>query len=143
MPKLEQRLAAWKPAPVPAKNIAHVDRPKQSMVYLIDKPDAMQSVIIAGGIAPKIDASQEVALETLNDIFGGTFGSRMNMNLREDKHWSYGSQSVLLATTAQRPYVSFAPGADRQDQGISRGDAKGIQGVVGARTAHRGGAGQG
>jgi zinc protease len=109
VPKLEKRLAAWKPGDVPAKTIAHVERPKQPVVYLIDKPDAQQSVIIAGGIAPPINANQEVALGTLNDIWGGTFGSRVNMNLREDKHWSYGAQSVLLVTTAQRPFIGFAP----------------------------------
>jgi zinc protease len=109
VPKLEKRFSAWKPGAVPAKVIATVARPKQPLVYLIDKPDALQSVIIAGGIAPPISAGQEVALGTLNDIWGGTFGSRLNMNLREDKHWSYGSQSVLLATTAQRPFIGFAP----------------------------------
>jgi zinc protease len=31
------------------------------------------------------------------------------MNLREDKHWSYGAQSVLLATTGQRPFIGLAP----------------------------------
>ncbi len=107
--KLEKRLGTWKQAAVPTRTIAHVSRPKQPVVYLIDKPDAQQSVIIAGGIAPPINASQEVALGTLNDIWGGTFGSRLNMNLREDKHWSYGAQSVLLQTIAQRPFVGFAP----------------------------------
>jgi zinc protease len=86
-----------------------VERPKQPVVYLIDKPDALQSVIVAGGIAPPINANQEVALGTLNDIWGGTFGSRLNMNLREDKHWSYGAQSMLLATIAQRPFIAVAP----------------------------------
>src|ERR1035438_6508036 len=40
VPKLEKRFAAWKPGAVPAKAIAHVERPKQPMVYLIDKPGA-------------------------------------------------------------------------------------------------------
>ena len=79
------------------------------MVYLIDKPDALQSVIIAGEIAPPINAQQEVALGTLNDIWGGNFGSRLNMNLREDKHWSYGTRSMVLPTTAQRPFIAMAP----------------------------------
>ncbi len=109
VPKLEKRLAAWKSGTVPARPIAHVERPKQPLVYLIDKPDAQQTVIIAGGVAPPINANQEIALDTLNDIWGGTFGSRVNMNLREDKHWSYGAQSVLLATTAQRPFIGLAP----------------------------------
>jgi zinc protease len=109
VPKLEKRLAAWKPGGIPSRSVAQVQRPKQPLVYLIDKPDALQSVIIAGGIAPPINAAQEVALGTLNDIWGGTFGSRLNMNLREDKHWSYGARSVLLATTAQRPFIGMAP----------------------------------
>jgi zinc protease len=109
VPRLEKRFAGWKPGVIPVKAIAHVERPKQPLVYLIDKPDALQTVIVAGGIAPPINANQEIALETLNDIWGGTFGSRLNMNLREDKHWSYGAQSVLLATTAQRPFVGLAP----------------------------------
>jgi zinc protease len=109
VPKLEKRFAAWKSGTLPSRSIAHVERPKQPLVYLIDKPDAQQTVIIAGGVAPPINANQEVALGTLNDIWGGTFGSRLNMNLREDKHWSYGAQSVLLATTAQRPFIGLAP----------------------------------
>lgn len=109
VPKLEKRLVAWKSGSIPAKSVATVTRPKQPLVYLIDKPDALQSVIIAGEIAPPINAQQEVALGTLNDIWGGTFGSRVNMNLREDKHWSYGTRSMLLATTAQRPFIAMAP----------------------------------
>jgi hypothetical protein len=33
----------------------------------------------------------QVAIETMNSIFGSDFGARINMNLREDKHWSYGA----------------------------------------------------
>jgi len=42
-------------------------------------------------------------------MFGGTFGSRINMNLREDKHWSYGVFSVMPAARGQRPYLSISP----------------------------------
>ena len=45
----------------------------------------------------------------MNDLFGGTFSSRMNMNIREDKHWSYGVQTVLPAARGQRPYLSISP----------------------------------
>ena len=133
VPKLEKRFAAWKPGAVPAKAIAHVERPKQPLVYLIDKPDALQTVIIAGGIAPPINANQEIALGTLNDIWGGTFGSRLNMNLREDKHWSYGAQSVLLATTAQRPFIGFAPVQTDKTKESLEEMRKEFKDVVGAR----------
>jgi zinc protease len=44
----------------------------------------------------------------MNNIFGGTFGARLNMNLREEKHWSYGAASVLYAARAQRPFLAYA-----------------------------------
>jgi zinc protease len=133
VPKLEKRLAAWKPGAIPARTVAQVARPKQPLVYLIDKPDALQSVIIAGGIAPPINANQEVALGAANDIFGGTFGARLNMNLREDKHWSYGAQSMLLATTAQRPYIGFAPVQTDKTKESLEEMRKEFNDVVGAR----------
>ena len=44
----------------------------------------------------------------MNDGLGGTFGSRLNMNLREDKHWSYGAASLLYGARAQRPFLAYA-----------------------------------
>jgi len=133
VPKLEKRLAGWKPGTVPTRTVAHVDRPKRPLVYLIDKPDALQTVIVAGGIAPPVNANQEIALGTLNDIWGGTFGSRLNMNLREDKHWSYGAQSMLLATTAQRPFIAFAPVQTDKTKESLEEMRKEFKEVVGAR----------
>lgn len=51
----------------------------------------------------------DVPLQIMNVILGGTFGARLNMNLREDKHYSYGAQTILLTARAQRPYISYAP----------------------------------
>jgi len=45
----------------------------------------------------------------MNDALGGTFAARLNMNLRENKHWSYGAQSLLWAARGQRPFIAFAP----------------------------------
>jgi zinc protease len=75
---------------------------------LVDKPGALHSIVIAGSIAPPPSADTEIALETTNNIFGGTFGGRLNMNLREDKHWSYGAASVLYGARAQRPFLAYA-----------------------------------
>src|SRR2546429_9898083 len=47
-PKLEKLFANWKPEQVPKKNVSTVSLPQKSAVYLIDKPGAQQSVIIAG-----------------------------------------------------------------------------------------------
>jgi zinc protease len=108
-PKLEQYFAGWKAGAIPAKDIKPVARPSEPVVYLIDKPDALQSVILTGTIAPAPVASSEPTYQTMNDIYGGAFGARLNMNLREDKHWSYGAQTRILDARHQRPYVAFAP----------------------------------
>ncbi|HZS57114.1 MAG TPA: pitrilysin family protein [Bryobacteraceae bacterium] len=107
-PKLEKLFGSWGSASVPVKDLRHVARPSKPKIYLIDKPGAQHSVVIAGTIAPPANAKNEVALETMNNIFGGTFGARLNMNLREEKHWSYGAASVLYAARAQRPLLAYA-----------------------------------
>ena len=45
----------------------------------------------------------------MNEILGGSFTSRINMNLREDKHWSYGASTLFMDTRAQRPFIAYAP----------------------------------
>jgi predicted Zn-dependent peptidase len=45
----------------------------------------------------------------MNSAFGGIFSSRLNMNLREDKHWAYGAFSVLQNALGQRPFLLYAP----------------------------------
>jgi zinc protease len=108
-PKLEKLFATWKPGDVPKKNISHVEPPATSVVYIVDKPGALQSVIVAGEAAPPPNTPDEIAVKAMNDTFGGTFGARLNMNLREDKHWSYGAQALLWAARAQRPHLAIAP----------------------------------
>ena len=108
-PKLEKLFASWKQGKTPAKNVATVSLTPKSVVYLIDKPGALQSVIIAGHVAPPTNNPKEIAIEAMNDGFGGNFAARLNMNLREDKHWSYGAQSLLWPARGQRPFIAFAP----------------------------------
>jgi zinc protease len=107
-PKLEHLFSSWKPAEVPEKSLNEVQRPVAPAIYLVDKPGALHSVVIAGTIAPPAKAETEIELETMNKIFGGTFGARLNMNLREDKHWSYGAGSLLYGARAQRPFLAYA-----------------------------------
>jgi zinc protease len=108
-PKLERLLATWKPGKVPAKNIATVSRAQRPQVYIIDRPGSLQSVIIAGHIAPPKANPQEVTIETMNSVLGGDFSSRVNMNLREDKHWSYGAYTFFRDARGQRPFLAYAP----------------------------------
>jgi len=106
-PKLEKLFANWRPGTVPKKNIRTVDYPSKSTVFLIDKPGSPQSVILAGHIAPPKADPDDIAMNMLNSILGGTFTSRINMNLREDKHWSYGAGSAIVSARGQRPFIAY------------------------------------
>jgi zinc protease len=108
-PKLEKLFAGWKAGQIPEKNIKTVQPPAKSVVYLIDKPGAQQSIIFAGNIAPPRANPKEIAMEAANDDLGGMFGSRLNLNLREEKHWSYGATSLLWEARGQRPFLAVAP----------------------------------
>jgi zinc protease len=108
-PKLEKLFSRWKAADVPMKNIADVSADTGQRVFLIDRPGSEQSIIFAGNVAPPTGAVNEIALETMNEIIGGSFTSRINMNLREDKSWAYGARTIIPDAEGQRPFVAFAP----------------------------------
>ena len=78
-------------------------------MYLLDRPGAEQSIILAGHVIPPAKAVDNPAIELVNAVLGGGFTSRINMNLREDKGWSYGARSLILNARAQRPFIVYAP----------------------------------
>ncbi|XLZ68028.1 pitrilysin family protein [Massilia sp. SR12] len=109
LPLLEKKFGGWKAGDVPRKEIASVPAPGKSLLYLMDKPGAGQSVIYAAQLAMPRNAPEALPLEVLNNVFGGTFSSRLNMNLREDKHWTYGAGAYLEPAAGQRPFIAYAP----------------------------------
>ncbi|WP_354001635.1 M16 family metallopeptidase [Caenimonas aquaedulcis] len=109
VPLLEKSLAGWKAGDVPAKNVATLAPAAKTVIYLMDKPGALQSVIHGAQLVRTGSPKERVELRLVNNIFGGTFSSRINMNLREDKHWSYGVWSQVTPALGQQPYVSNSP----------------------------------
>jgi zinc protease len=110
-PLLETALASWKaPAtPLPTKNLATVALPDKSRVFLVNRTGAEQSLILAAEVAPPKSDPDDIPMLLANAAFGGTFLGRINMNLREDKHWSYGSFTRLPPSRGQRPFQVDAP----------------------------------
>jgi zinc protease len=132
-PKLEKLLASWKSGDVPQKSTPHVDEPAKDVVYLIDRPGSGQSVIFGAQLAPPQNDPDAIPLQLVNGIFGGKFSSRINMNLREDKHWSYGVRAVLPAARGQRPYISIsAVQTDKTKESMVE-LVKEYNGIVGSR----------
>jgi len=110
VPLLEKHLGDWKGAgakpAVPA--VAAVPLPKKPRVFLIDQPGSVQANIFAGQLVPSSRDPNVVDLDVANGVFGGTFTSRLNMNLRENKRWSYGARSGLQNAQGPRPWIASA-----------------------------------
>jgi len=109
--QLDAVFGDWKApaAPKGTKALPTVADQPAPRVFLIDKPGALQSMILAGLLAPPTTAENNLQIGTMNSAFGGIFSSRLNMNLREDKHWAYGAFSFFRDALGQRPYMLYAP----------------------------------
>ncbi len=111
VPRLEAAFAGWK-APAdkgPAVGaIASVKLPRKPRVYLVDQPGAIQANIVVAQVVPSSKDPGAVEIEIANAVLGGEFSSRLNMNLREDKHWSYGAYSGVADALGQRTWAASA-----------------------------------
>lgn len=107
--KLEKSLGKWKKGNVPEVKFGKPKVNSKNTLYLIDRPESQQSIIIAGHLTSKYGEVSEVALEQMVSILGGAFTSRINMNLREDKHWAYGAGGFVMGANQERPFIVYAP----------------------------------
>lgn len=81
-------------------------------IFVLDMPGAGQSAILGGVLVPS--GVDPAALRMVNAVLGGSFQSRLNMNLREDKHWAYGAHSSWSECGARGAFtVSVSVQADR------------------------------
>jgi predicted Zn-dependent peptidase len=110
-PLLENRFGGWKAPATPLRelNRRSVDLPDSPRVYLVDQPGATQSNILVGQVIPSSRNPDSLSFDLANDVIAGNFTSRINMNLREDKSWSYGAYGAASNTIGQRPWILSAP----------------------------------
>ncbi len=97
-PLLEASFGGWRPDPATpkgSKSFAAPPEPKGARIILVDRPGSPQSYIRGGVVLPIKGTSDPIALRAANDILGGLFSSRLNMDLREAKSWAYGVQSGI------------------------------------------------
>jgi zinc protease len=92
---LDERLAAWKRKPLPKLRLPPFPALSARTVTLVDKPTASQSQVWAVGRLFPAGDPDAVPMRVANYILGGLFGSRLNLNLRENKGYSYGVRSSV------------------------------------------------
>ena len=110
-PLLEKYFGDWKaPAePLPTVAVTPVALPAKPRVFLVDQPGAVQATILVGQVVRSTLDPGYWDFELANGVLGGQFSARLNMNLREAKHWAYGAYSFSEGALGQQPWIAFAP----------------------------------
>ncbi|HEX8666819.1 MAG TPA: pitrilysin family protein [Allosphingosinicella sp.] len=109
--QLDRAFGDWTaPAgPKGTKNLAAAAAPPKPRILLVDRPQSPQSVIMGGLLLPYTGPEAIEPLIVSNDVLGGTFLSRLNMDLRETKGWSYGVNGRINRLLGTVPYIVSAP----------------------------------
>lgn len=120
--KLETRFGQWK-APATAagqKSFTSAIPLARPRIILVNRPQSPQSVIYAGEVLKASGTDDLLTLTQANEVLGGSFLSRINMDLRETKGWSYGVRSAINRYENQVPFMVIAPvQADRTGDSIT------------------------
>ncbi|HEY9283609.1 MAG TPA: pitrilysin family protein, partial [Pyrinomonadaceae bacterium] len=107
--KLEKAFGAWKRGPAPQVDLAaDVPARERAAVYLVDRPGSAQSVINIGHVGVARSTPDYFPLLVMNTILGGQFTSRLNLNLREDKGYTYGARSGYSFRRGAGPFSASA-----------------------------------
>jgi len=103
----------WKSAK--KKEISHqtFTHHNKRLIYLIDKPDAVQSTIRVAHYGIDRFNHELPKITVMNTILGGYFGSRINMNIREDKGYTYGARTYF---TERKMTGHFAAATDVRNE---------------------------
>lgn len=108
-PLLTQQFGPWRAGgsatPLPAAPAAAA-APATTRVWLVDKPNAAQSVILIGWPGVDRTSPDYAALQVMNTLLGGSFTSRLNMNLREAKGYTYGANSSFSYRVVPGPFAA-------------------------------------
>jgi zinc protease len=108
LPKLESAFAGWQRANVPTIDIPDAQGREKAGLYIVDRPGSAQSVINIGQVGVARSTPDYFPLLVLNTMLGGQFVSRVNLNLREDKGYTYGARTSFDYRRGAGPFVASA-----------------------------------
>jgi predicted Zn-dependent peptidase len=111
VPHLERAFGTWAaPSAAAGKKTFDAKIPAaKPRIVLVDRPKSPQSVIAGGQVLSASGRDDLIALQAANEVFGGSFLSRINMNLRETKGWSYGVRSGVSEYLESAAFRITAP----------------------------------
>ncbi len=140
LPLLEARFGKWPTNRMvpPSKDFSVPIPPAKPGVFLIDRPQSPQSMILGAFVTTAKGSDDLVAFNAANTILGTDFLSRLNADIRETRGWSYGVSGYLSTRVHRSPYVVQAPvQADQTGPAIAAmvGDIKDFLGAKGVTPA--------
>lgn len=103
---LEAALGSWKPRRAPGATWPKPSPPGEGRIFVVDKPGAAQSEIRVGGIGASRGTPDYFPLTVLNTILGGSFTSRLNAKLREERGYTYGARSEFDMRVTPGPFTA-------------------------------------
>lgn len=105
---LTTAFAGWKGAGEDPPALPAARTPAERRIYLVDKPGAAQSEVRVGRVAVDRRTGDYFPLAVVNTVLGGSFTSRLNTRLREDKGYTYGAGSYFDMRRAPGPFEAAA-----------------------------------
>lgn len=93
----------------PQKDFTVPVPPAQPGIFLIDRPQSPQSIILGGFVTQAKGSDDLVPFHAANTVLGDDFLSRLNTDIREVKGWSYGVRAYLATRAERSPYIVSAP----------------------------------
>lgn len=97
VPLIKKYFGEWKTRPVSQPNLGTVPPPGPSKIYLVDRPNSVQTNIVAGDFALRRADPDFIALTVMNRVLGGGPSARLFLNLREEKGYTYGAYSSFTS----------------------------------------------
>ena len=107
--KLEKSFGVWKPGTVQSTDVLEPAMPAKTRIVIVDKPGSAQSMIVAGSVGLKRNTPDWMNSQVMMNALGGQFISRVNMNLREDKGYTYGAYTWFTSQRGTGASMSYAP----------------------------------
>ncbi len=106
LPKLRQWLADWRRTDAKVEMPVAPEAAAKGKVFLVDRPGSVQTTLLMGNLAIRRDDPDYPALAVMNEVLGQGAASRLFMNLREDKGYTYGVYSSIVARQYTGPWTA-------------------------------------
>ncbi|WP_375243555.1 M16 family metallopeptidase [Sphingomonas parapaucimobilis] len=106
---LDRVFGDWKGTGTAGVKSFTAGQPSAPKIVLVNRPDSPQSMILAGAPTALKGVDDLLLQNTANDALGGSFLSRINTDIRENKHWSYGVRGGFQTSEFAAPYIMSAP----------------------------------